>query len=53
MLLASLIVTPYILMKALTFFGGVVFYSQPYITKGLNYLNTNYPGWQEKISLQK
>ncbi|KAI5803458.1 hypothetical protein DFH27DRAFT_481765 [Peziza echinospora] len=52
MLLASFIVTPYILMKALTFFGGVGFYSQPYINKGLNYLNTNYPGWQEKISLQ-
>jgi len=51
-LLSSLIITPYILVKAATFFMGVAFYSQPYITKGFNYLNKNYPNWQEAISIQ-
>lgn len=53
MLLFSMIITPYMLGKITTFGVGVAFYSQPYISKGLAYLNKNYPNWQEAISIQK
>ncbi|KAF8470718.1 hypothetical protein BDZ91DRAFT_847019 [Kalaharituber pfeilii] len=50
--LASLVVTPYMVVKGATFFAGVTFYSQPYISRGLDYLNKHYPNWQEAISLE-
>lgn len=52
-LLLSLVVTPYMVVKGTTFLIGVVFYSQPYLSLGFAYLNENYPYWQEAISLQK
>lgn len=50
--LVSLIVTPYMVMKGLSFAIGFGFFGDPVIQRGLTYLNTNYPNWKESLDLR-
>jgi hypothetical protein len=39
--------------RGATFFMGVGFFSQPYITKGWRWFVKNYPNWMEFLEVQK
>lgn len=39
--------------RAATFFMGVGFFSQPYITKGWRWFIKNYPNWMDFLQVQK
>lgn len=39
--------------RGATFFMGVGFFSQPYMTKGWRWFVKNYPNWMELLEVQK
>lgn len=39
--------------RGATFFMGVGFFSQPYMTKGWRWFVTNYPNWMDFLQVQK
>ncbi|KAK4156013.1 hypothetical protein C8A00DRAFT_41479 [Chaetomidium leptoderma] len=45
----SLFVTPYILIKSLSFFVGFVFFGDPILTRGIAWLNRTIPNWQKLL----
>lgn len=49
----SLFVTPYILVKTLTFFTGFIFFGDPLISRGLAWLDRTVPGWQKLLEPRK
>jgi hypothetical protein len=48
----SLFVTSYMFMKGVTFGIGFGFFGDPIISRGLNWLNTNFPNWQKVLELR-
>ncbi|KAL2192559.1 hypothetical protein P885DRAFT_47399 [Corynascus similis CBS 632.67] len=45
----SLFMTPYMLLKALSFSVGALFFGDPLITRGLDWLNRTIPDWQKLL----
>ncbi|KAI0150823.1 hypothetical protein GGR57DRAFT_471667 [Xylariaceae sp. FL1272] len=52
MLLLSLFLTSYMFMKGVTFGAGFGFFGQPLITRGLIFLNRQYPHWQKLLEIR-
>ena len=52
-LLASLFLTSSLFVKGTTFITGFVFFGQPTLTAGLNWLNKTYPNWQKLLEIRK
>jgi hypothetical protein len=40
-------------MKGLTFGIGIGFFGDPVISRGLNWLNANFPNWQKLLEMRK
>jgi len=53
MLLVSLLVTSTLFVKGSTFIVGFVFFGQPILTAGFNWLNHTYPNWQKLLEIRK
>ncbi|KAI9367464.1 hypothetical protein BJX61DRAFT_528349 [Aspergillus egyptiacus] len=51
-LLVSLLTSSYIFMKMSTFFGGLGFFGDPILQRGMQYLNQHYPHWMQLLNLQ-
>ncbi|KAL5872740.1 hypothetical protein ACKVWC_008365 [Pyricularia oryzae] len=49
---ASLLVSSYVFVKAITAGIGFVFFGEPIITRGLNWLNRTVPNWQKLLELR-
>lgn len=52
MLIGSLFVTNYMLVKGITFGAGFGFFGDPVIQKGLAWLNSSFPNWQKLLELR-
>lgn len=56
-LLPVLLITAFIPIQWLahggSFFTGVTFFSQPYMTKGWIWFTTKYPNWMDMLQVQK
>ncbi|KAI0449934.1 hypothetical protein F5B21DRAFT_492764 [Xylaria acuta] len=52
LLLVSLFVTSYALVKGATFGLGFAFFGDPIITPGLRWLNRQYPHWQKLLEMR-
>jgi hypothetical protein len=50
---ASLFVTPYLLIKSTTFLFGFVFFGDPVLSRGLDWLNRTIPNWQKLLEPRK
>jgi hypothetical protein len=49
----SLFITPYMLLKSLSFVIGFAFFGDPLISRGLAWLNRTIPNWQKLLELRK
>lgn len=49
----SLLTTSAMFMKMNTLIVGAGFFSDPLVWRGLDYLNKNYPNWQELLDIRK
>ncbi|RMX95302.1 hypothetical protein D0868_11799 [Hortaea werneckii] len=49
---ASFFISNYMVMKGTTFGLGFTFFGDPLITRGLDWLNTNFPKWQKLLDLR-
>lgn len=45
--------TPYMVMKGVTFGAGFGFFGDPVISRGYAWLNRNYPEWRKWLQLRK
>ncbi|KXX80187.1 hypothetical protein MMYC01_204247 [Madurella mycetomatis] len=45
----SLFATPYIFLKSLSFFVGLIFFGDPLFSRGLDWLNHTIPNWQKLL----
>ncbi|KAF2431182.1 hypothetical protein EJ08DRAFT_190219 [Tothia fuscella] len=52
LLLGSFFITPYMVVKGMTFGVGFGFFGDPVITPGLVWLNKTYPNWQKLLELR-
>jgi hypothetical protein len=52
-ILVSCFLTSAVLVKSTTFLIGGVFFGDPIIMRGLDYLNRNYPNWLSYLDLRK
>ena len=52
-MLITVLVKAQYLARGATFFMGVAFFSQPYMTKGWRWFTTKYPHWPELLMIQK
>lgn len=48
----SIFVTSYMFVKGATFGAGFGFFGDPIISRGLNWLNNNFPNWQKLLELR-
>lgn len=53
LLFVSLFVNSAMFMKGTTFITGFVFFGQPVLTPGLNWLNKTIPNWQKFLEIRK
>ncbi|KAK0925314.1 profilin, required for normal timing of actin polymerization in response to thermal stress [Friedmanniomyces endolithicus] len=51
-LAASPFITNYMVVKSMTAGAGIGFFADPLIWRGLDFLNTRFPGWQKMIELR-
>lgn len=49
----SLVVTPYRLVKSLSFLIGAVFFADPILSRGFDWLNRTIPNWQKLLEARK
>lgn len=50
---ASVFLTPYILVKSTSFLIGFVFFGDPILSRGLDWLNRTIPDWQKLLEPRK
>lgn len=52
-LFTSLFVTGSMFFKGSTFITGFVFFGQPVMDKGIEWLNSEFPNWQKLLEIRK
>lgn len=52
LLAASIFITPYMVVKGMTFGIGFGFFGDPVITPGLQWLNRSFPHWQKLLEIR-